>query len=123
MQRTLMSGKIHRARLTGCELDYEGSMEIDLDYLDAAGILPYEKILVVNRENASRLETYAIPGARGSKVFCLNGPAAKLGSVGDCVTIIAFALFTLEEARNLNPPVIVLDEKNNIIMRKGSPLS
>ena len=119
MQKIMMSGKIHRARLTGCELDYEGSMEIDLDLLDAAGILPYEKILVVNRENASRIETYAIPGARGSKVFCLNGPAPKLGRVGDCVTIISFSLFDPEEARNLAPPVIVLDADNNIIMRKG----
>jgi aspartate 1-decarboxylase len=120
MQKIMMSGKIHRARLTGCELDYEGSLEIDLDLLDAAGILPYEKILVVNRENASRLETYAIPGERGSKVFCLNGPAAKLGSIGDCITIIAFSLFTTEEAVNLAPPVIVLDVDNNIIMRKGT---
>ncbi len=120
MQKIMMSGKIHRARLTGCELDYEGSLEIDLDLLDAAGILPYEKILVVNRENGSRLETYAIPGARGSKVFCLNGPAAKLGSVGDCVTIIAFSIFEPAEAKDLAPRVIVLDTDNNIIMRKGS---
>ena len=120
MQKIMLSGKIHTARLTACMLDYEGSLEIDSELLAEAGILPYEKILVVNRTCGSRLETYAIPGAPGRREFCLNGPAALLGSVGDVVTIMAFGVFTEEEAQTLSPRVIVLDEKNEIIMQKGT---
>ena len=91
MMLEMLKGKIHRARLTQCEIDYEGSLEIDIDYLKLAGIRPYEKILVVNATNGNRLETYAIPGASGSGIFCLNGAAAHLGRVGDIVTIMCFA--------------------------------
>lgn len=119
MQKIMLSGKIHTARLTACLLDYEGSLEIDPLLLAEAGILPYEKILVVNRNNGNRLETYAIPGKPGSKVFCLNGPAARLGKVGDVVTIMAFSICSEEEAAAIAPTVIVLDENNEIIMRKG----
>ncbi|MBO5307769.1 MAG: aspartate 1-decarboxylase [Lentisphaeria bacterium] len=119
MQRIMLSGKIHTARLTACDMDYEGSLEIDSELLEEAGILPYEKILVVNRTCGSRLETYAIPGKAGSRRFCLNGPAVHLGSVGDVVTIMAFGVFSEEEAKTLSPRVIVLDEKNEIIMQKG----
>ena len=94
MQLELLKGKIHRARLTACDVDYEGSLEIDIDYLNAAGILPYEKILVVNATNGNRLETYAIPGPSGSGTFCLNGAAAHRGAVGDIVTIMCFAYFS-----------------------------
>ena len=111
---------IHTARLTSCDMVYEGSLEIDSELLAAAGILPYEKILVVNRTCGSRLETYAIPGESGSKRFCLNGPAVHLGSVGDVVTIMAFGVFSEEEAKTLSPRVIVLDENNEIIMQKGT---
>ena len=120
MQKIMLTGKIHTARLTSCELDYEGSMEIDIDLMSAAGIRPYEKILVVNRNNGSRLETYAIIGEAGSKVFCLNGPAAHLGKTGDTVTIMAFSTLSEEEAATHLPKVIVLDENNEIIARKGS---
>ena len=119
MQRIMLSGKIHTARLTSCELDYEGSLEIDPNLLEEAGILPYEKILVVNRNNGERLETYAIPGAPGSKVFCLNGPAAHRGNVGDVVTIMSFSVVESNNANQHKPKVIVLDEKNEIIERKG----
>ncbi|WP_294482100.1 aspartate 1-decarboxylase [uncultured Victivallis sp.] len=119
MQKLMLSGKIHFARVTACELDYEGSLEIDPEYLAEAGILPYEKILVVNRTNGSRLETYAIPGVPGERAFCLNGPAAHHGKVGDVITVMAFSLMSEEEAREIDPPVIVLNEKNDIIMRKG----
>ena len=119
MQLQLIKGKIHRARLTHCDLDYEGSLEIDVEYLKQAEILPYEKILVVNATNGERLETYAIPGEPGSKVFCLNGPAAHCGSVGDVVTIMAFSVCSETEASVISPTVIVLDKKNEIIMRKG----
>ena len=119
MQKIMLSGKIHCARLTACLLDYEGSLEIDPDLLAEAGILPYEKILVVNHTNGERLETYAIPGRPGSRVFCLNGPAAHKGKVGDVITVMAFSICSEEEAAKIAPTVIVLDENNEIIMRKG----
>ena len=118
MKRIMLSGKIHTATITRCIVDYEGSLEIDPELLAEANILPYEKILVANRNNGSRLETYAIPGVPGSKDFCLNGPAAKLGSVGDIVTIMAFSLCDEDEARELKPHVIVLGKDNEIIMRR-----
>ena len=119
MQKQMLSGKIHSARLTRCDMYYEGSLEIDPLLLKEANILPYEKILVVNRTNGSRLETYAIPGEPGSKVFCLNGAAAHLGNVGDVVTIMCFSLMDEAEAAKIEPRVIVLNEKNEIIQRKG----
>ena len=119
MQKIMLSGKIHTARITRCEIDYEGSLAIDPALLEEAEILPYEKILVTNRNNGSRLETYAIPGVRGSREFCLNGPAARLGRVGDVVTIMAFSLCAPEELPGYAPTVIVLNEKNEIVMRKG----
>ena len=118
MLKQIMSGKIHTARLTGCDVEYEGSMEIDLECLEEAGILPYDKILVVNRSNGERLETYAIAGERGKRTFCLNGPAALRGKKGDVVTIMAFSIFNEEEARTFRPRVIVMDENNQIALRK-----
>lgn len=118
MQLELLKGKIHRARLTACDIDYEGSLEIDINYLNESGILPYEKILVVNATNGNRLETYAIPGPAGSGVFCLNGAAAHLGKVGDVVTIMCFALFAEDEVKDHLPRVIVLDEKNQIVAKR-----
>ena len=117
MKREMLSGKIHTARITRCVVDYEGSLEIDPELLKEANILPYEKILVANRNNGSRLETYAIPGKAGSRDFCLNGPAAKLGAVGDVVTIMAFALVEEAEAADHHPTVIVLNEANEIASR------
>ena len=119
MLKQVLTGKIHTARLTMCDLNYEGSMAIDLELLREANILPYEKILVVNRNNGERLETYAIPAQPGSRVFCLNGPAALKGSVGDVVTIIAFGLCDTAEAEAIEPSIVVLDENNNIVEKKG----
>jgi aspartate 1-decarboxylase len=119
MNKIMLTGKIHTARLTSCVLDYEGSLEMDPAQMDAGGILPYEKILVVNRNSGSRLETYAIPGEIGSKVFCLNGPAAHLGKTGDVVTIMAFSVVPVAEAATVEPKIIVLDENNDIVVRKG----
>lgn len=115
----MLCGKIHTARLTGSELDYEGSLEIDVVLLKESGILPFEKILVVNRTNGERLETYVIPGVAGSRTFRLNGPAAYKGKVGDVVSIMAFAVCSEEEAAKMSPTVIVLDENNAIVKRKG----
>ncbi len=120
MQLQLIKGKIHRARLTHCDLDYEGSLEIDIDYLKKAEILPYEKILVVNATNGERLETYAIPGEAGSRVFRLNGAAAHKGNVGDIVTIMAFGILDEKEAQGFQPKVVVLNEKNDVVaVRRG----
>lgn len=118
MKKLMLSGKIHTATITRCVIDYEGSLEIDPELLAEANILPYEKILVANRDNGSRLETYAIPGVPGSRDFCLNGPAARLGKVGDIVTIMAFSLCDEEEARSAKPQIIVLGKDNEIIMRR-----
>lgn len=114
----MLKGKIHRARITQCYVDYEGSLEIDIELLEKAGILPYEKILVVNATNGSRLETYAIPGKAGSSIFCLNGAAAHRGSVGDIITIMCFANFTPEEAATFRPKVVVMDEKNQVVAER-----
>ena len=113
MQVQMLKCKIHRAQLTACLLNYQGSLSIDRDFLDAAGILPFEKILVVNQTNGQRLETYAIESPRGSKEFCLNGAAARLGMVGDMVTIMSFAMMTPEEANGWKPRVVVLSEGND----------
>lgn len=119
MKKIMLSGKIHTARITRCVVDYEGSLEIDPELLREANILPYEKILVCNKTNGSRLETYAIPGDAGSRDFCLNGPAARLGNVGDVITIMAFSICDEEEARVISPRVIILNEKNEIENRHG----
>ncbi|MBN1864879.1 MAG: aspartate 1-decarboxylase [Victivallales bacterium] len=120
MQLIICKSKIHRARITHCDLDYEGSLEINIDYLEKVGMMPYERILVVNATNGERLETYAIPGRPGEPIFRLNGAAARKGAVGDMVTIMAFGLFSGEEARGFRPKIIVLDEDNKITECKGS---
>jgi aspartate 1-decarboxylase len=120
MNVTLLKAKIHQARITSSDLDYEGSLAIDRDLMDAVGIMPYEKILVVNATNGERLETYAICGERGSKIFCLNGAAARKGAKGDTITIMAFGSYSPEEAAKAVPSIIVLDSDNEITSRKGS---
>ncbi len=114
-----LKAKIHRARLTACDLHYEGSLAIDEDILDRAGLLPFEKILVVNATNGERLETYAIPAPRGSRTFLLNGAAARLGCPGDVVTIMAFAAMTPEESAGFTHTTVVLDAKNHVIEEKA----
>jgi aspartate 1-decarboxylase len=117
MQVTILKSKIHCARITECILYYEGSLGIDLDIVEQAGMVPYEKILVVNTTNGERLETYIIPSERGSKTFCLNGAAARRGAVGDMLTIMSFAQMDAEEAKSFKPQVVVLNEKNDIVKR------
>jgi len=108
----MLKCKLHRAVLTACELNYQGSLSIDRDLLDLAGILPFEKILVVNQNNGQRLETYAIEAPRGSHEFCLNGAAARLGMPGDLVIIMAFLSMTPEEAVGHCPRVVTLSDEN-----------
>lgn len=112
---TMFKGKIHRATVTEANLNYVGSITIDEDLLDASGILPGEKVQIVNNNNGERLETYTIAGARGSGVICLNGAAARRVQPGDVVIIIAYCLLTAEEARNFLPNVVILDDKNQIV--------
>lgn len=92
---------------------YEGSITIDEDLLDMANILPYEKVSVVNITNGARLETYTIPGERGSRICCMNGAAARLTQVNDRIIVISFAQMEPEEAKNHKPTVVVVDEDNN----------
>ncbi len=112
MQRFMLRSKIHRATLTGTELDYEGSIAIDRDLIEAADLLPGEQVHVLNLSNATRLITYVIPAPAGSGTMMLNGPAARLGAVGDKVVILSYAAMTEEEARRTKPIVVHVDEKN-----------
>lgn len=123
MLRTMCKGKIHRATVTQADLNYVGSITIDQDLLDAADIYPYEQVQVVNINNGARLETYTIPGARGSGVICLNGAAARLNAVGDLVIIISYAQCNEEEIRSLQPHVVFVDENNSMIEQKIVPLN
>lgn len=102
---TLLKAKLHRIRVTGTELDYEGSLTLDPDDMEAVGIVPFEKILVADVENGNRFETYAIAGSRGSRVCRLNGAAARLGKVGDRLIVMAFAQVPPEEAAFWQPKV------------------
>ncbi len=112
---TMMHGKIHRATVTEANLEYVGSITIDADLLEAAGILPGEKVQIVNNNNGARLETYTIAGERGSGVICLNGAAARCAMKGDIVIIIAYAQMDENEARVLKPKVVLVDENNKIV--------
>lgn len=108
----MLKSKIHRATLTGTELEYEGSIAIDQDLLDEADILPGEQVHVLNLSNTARMITYAITAPRGSGTIMLNGPAARLAVPGDKVIIITYAEMDEKEAKNLKPRVILVDEKN-----------
>jgi aspartate 1-decarboxylase len=112
VQRLMLRAKIHRATLTGTDLDYEGSIAIDRNLIEAAGLLPGEQVHVLNLSNGSRLITYVIDAPAGSGTMLLNGPAARLAVKGDKVVIIAYGLFTDDEARQLKPTIVHVDEKN-----------
>lgn len=114
MYRTLMKSKIHRATVTEANLNYVGSITIDEGLLEQVDILPNEKVQVVNNNNGARLETYVIPGPRGSGTICLNGAAARLVQPGDTVIIISYAMMTKEEAEHHRPRVAIMDENNQV---------
>ncbi len=113
MLLTILKSKIHRVQVTEANLEYIGSITIDEDLIDAAGILPNEKVCVVDNTNGARLETYVIPGKRGSGCICMNGAAAHLIHVGDTIIIMAYALMNEDEARTFKPKVI-FPENNHI---------
>ena len=114
MTLELLRAKLHRIRVTEANLDYEGSLTVDADLMDAVGMLPYEKILVADVENGNRFETYLISGLRGSRVCCLNGAAAHMGKVGDRLIVMAFAHMTPDEAAGFTPKVGHLDKSNRL---------
>lgn len=117
MQRQLLHGKIHRATVTDARIDYEGSISIDLDLLEAADICSGEKVLIANLDNGARIESYAIAGKRGAGEICLNGGAAKYGKKGDLVIIMTFVLLEEKEIPSHQPRVVSVDRENKIVTR------
>lgn len=124
MLRQMLSGKIHRAVVTGADVNYVGSITVDPVLLDASGILPYERVQVVDVENGARLETYTIPGTPGKGEIQLNGAAARLVAVGDHVIIMAYATMSDEEAALHRPKVVLVGEGNTIkrALHYGDPM-
>ncbi len=112
-----LKSKIHRVTVTEANLNYVGSITIDEELMQAAGIIEGEKVQIVNNNNGERLETYVIPGTKGSGAICLNGAAARKAAVGDVVIIISYGLMDIEEARTFRPSVIFPDEKTNRLVR------
>ncbi|MDQ0192950.1 aspartate 1-decarboxylase [Paenibacillus wynnii] len=115
MFRHMMKSKIHRATVTEANLNYVGSITIDEDLMEAADLLENEKVQIVDNNNGSRLETYVIPGPRGSGVICLNGAAARLVHPGDTVIIISYAMLSQEELSTHKPTVVFVDDNNKLL--------
>jgi aspartate 1-decarboxylase len=115
MMRIMMKSKIHRATVTQADLHYVGSITLDADLMEAANLIEGEQVAIVDITNGARLETYAIPGERGSGVIGINGAAARLVNTGDLVIIISYGLVPDAEARALDPKVVHVDEKNRIV--------
>ena len=111
----VLRSKIHRARITETHLEYEGSVTIDEDLIEASGLVPGEAVLVANCNNGTRHVTYVMVGERGSGTICLNGAAARLGEVGDVVIILGFAYLTPDELEGHRPQKIVVDERNRYV--------
>ena len=116
MNVKLLKSKIHRATITTSDLNYVGSIGIDEDLMDAANLIEYEKVQVVNVNNGERLETYVIKGERGSGTICLNGPAARKVAVGDVVIIMSYALMDFEEAKTFKPRLVFPDTETNSLV-------
>jgi aspartate 1-decarboxylase len=114
MQRVMLKSKIHRARLTGTDLEYEGSITVDPILLEAADILPNEQVHVLNLNNGNRLTTYAIEGERGSGTMLLNGPAARCGMTGDIVVVLTYANVENRELADYKPKIVKVDKNNKL---------
>ena len=115
--RTMLKSKIHRACVTDANIDYEGSITIDRKLMEAADIIPYEHVHVLNINNGARFSTYAIEGEEGSGEICLNGAAARLAVRGDLVIILTYHEVPEEETKNYRPKIVHVDEKNAIVTR------
>lgn len=114
MNRQMLKTKLHRATITEANLDYEGSLTIDKNLLDAVGIAPFERVKVYNINNGERFDTYAIEGKRGSGVIGLNGAAARKGMVGDLIIIVTFGFYSEDELEKYHPNIALLDERNEV---------
>ncbi|WP_461113494.1 aspartate 1-decarboxylase [Spirosoma jeollabukense] len=112
---TVLKSKLHRVKVTQAELNYVGSITIDEDLMEAAGLLENEQVHIVNNNNGERLVTYVIKGERGSGIICLNGAAARKAQVGDIIIIIAYAMMTAEEAKAYKPTVVFPDNNNRLV--------
>ncbi len=112
---TMLKAKLHRATVTESDLNYEGSIGIDRDFLDAAGILPHEQVDVLNINNGARFTTYAIEAPRGSGAIAVNGAAARLVQKDDKVIVVSYCQIPAEEARNYKPTVVLFDDQNQIV--------
>ncbi|MBA2173902.1 aspartate 1-decarboxylase [Halobacillus locisalis] len=125
MFRTMMKAKIHRARVTEANLNYVGSITIDQNLMDEVGILPHEKVQIVNNNNGARLETYVIAGERGSGVVCLNGAAARLVQPDDIVIIVSYAMLSEDELADFKPRIALMGEGNKVeeIVEEEPPLT
>jgi aspartate 1-decarboxylase len=119
--RTMLKSKLHRARVTQSNVDYEGSISIDKHLMEAADILPYERVEVLNVNNAARFTTYAIEGERDSGVICLNGAAARLADKGDVVIILTYHQIPEEKTRDYHPRLVYVDAQNRITHTSGVP--
>lgn len=115
MLRLMLRSKIHRATVTDANLDYDGSLTVDEVLLRAAGILPYEQVMVSNLNNGERFETYVIPGPPDSGVICLNGPTARKGVIGDRIVIFCYEYYNEQELKTFKPTIVLVDEKNRIL--------
>ncbi len=120
MQRTLLKSKIHRARVTDADLNYEGSLTIDADLMEAADILPYEQIKVYNIYNGARFDTYAIAGPAGQGGICLNGAAARMGAPGDLIIIATYSNYDEVEIAGHKPKVVLVDSRNRKCLEKST---
>ena len=114
MELRMLKGKIHRAKITAADLNYEGSIEIDISLLDAAGIVPFEQVDIWSITSGERFSTYALPAPRGSGIVAVNGAAARKAQPGDEIIIAAFAIVSTKEAEGWKPKVVFVDEKNRI---------
>jgi aspartate 1-decarboxylase len=117
MIRSFLRSKIHLANVTESNLAYEGSITIDPELMEMVDILPYEQVMISNMNNGERFETYVIPGKRGSREFCLNGPTARKGAVGDRIIIFAYCLLDESEVAGFGPKIIKLDKHNNPVKK------
>lgn len=114
MNRQMLRAKLHRATITEANLDYEGSLTIDKDLLEAVGIVPFERVKVYNINNGERFDTYAIEGKRGSGVIGLNGAAARKGMVGDLIIIVTFGFYPDDELEKYHPHIALLNDQNEV---------
>lgn len=115
MLRCMLRAKIHMATVTDSDINYEGSITVDEDLLEAAGIRPFEQVSISNLNNGERFETYAIPGRRGSGDVCLNGPTARKGTKGDVIIIFTYCYYQDDDIKDFSPIILKVDKKNRII--------